>query len=50
MNSSEILSIAKIELMSMQHHIIDVLDITQPKDIEYAKQLAKVVSKLSPLI
>ena len=50
MNCSEVLGIAKNELSSMNGNIINVLDIMQPTNIEYAKQLAKVVSKLSPLI
>ena len=50
MECKEILAIAKKELEAMQGQIIDVLDVKRPTGIEYAKQLAKVVSKLSPLI
>ena len=50
MECREILAIAKHELEAMQSRIIDVLDLKRPSSIDYAKQLAKVVSKLSPLI
>ena len=50
MNCQEILSIAKHELKAMQGRIIDVLEIKHPPNVEYAKLLAKVVSKLSPLV
>lgn len=50
MNYLEILDIAKKELSSLDSHLIDVLDITKPSNLDYATQLAKVISKLSPLI
>jgi hypothetical protein len=50
MDCKGILKIAKEELTAMNGNIISVLDIMRPTNIEYAKQLAKVVSKLSPLI
>jgi len=50
MNCSDILGIAKTELVAMENSIIKVLNIMRPTSIEYAKQLTKVVSKLSPLI
>lgn len=50
MDFKEILETAKEELTSLDEHLIDVLDITRPATIEYAKQLAKVISKLSPLL
>jgi hypothetical protein len=46
----DILRIAKEELTAMSGNTISVLDIMRPTNIEYAKKLAKVVSKLSPLI
>jgi len=49
-NCSDVLRIARDELAAMNGNIISVLDIMRPTNIEYAKQLAKVVSKLSPLI
>lgn len=50
MNSKEVLSLAKEKLTSLDSNLIDVLDITRPVSVEYAKQLAKVISKLSPLL
>lgn len=49
-NFQEILSKAKEELMVLDNHLIDILDIKRPPTLEYAKQLAKVISKLSPLL
>lgn len=37
-------------LQGLKGQIIDVLDITKPPDINYAQDLAKIVSKLSPII
>lgn len=45
-----ILDTAKDELSKLGNKTIDVLDISKPVSLEYAKQLAKVISKLSPLI
>ena len=50
MDYKEILSIAKSELTSLDSNLIDVLDLTRPATLDYAKQLAKVISKLSPLL
>lgn len=50
MTHQQVLSIAKAELMSLDSHLIDVLDVKKPTSIDYAKQLAKVISKLSPLL
>lgn len=50
MNSQQILSQAKQELTALDSHLIDVVDVKRPPNIEYAKQLAKVISKLSPLL
>lgn len=50
MDCFEILSTAKQELMALDSHLIDVLDIKRPPSLAYAKNLAKVISKLSPLL
>jgi hypothetical protein len=50
MNYVEILKKASERLDDLRNRRIDVLDITKPKDIDYAKQLSKIVSKLSPLL
>lgn len=46
----EILAEAKQELTSLDSHLIDVLDIKRPPSLAYAKNLAKVISKLSPIL
>ena len=50
MNCEDILSTAKNELTALDKHLIDVLDIKRPPSLAYAKNLAKVISKLSPLL
>lgn len=50
MNNRDILDAAKKELTALDSHLIDVLDIKRPTTLAYAKQLAKVISKLSPLL
>lgn len=46
----DILRLAKNELTSLDNFLIDVIDIKRPQSIAYAKNLAKVISKLSPLL
>ena len=50
MDFSEILKEAENELTALDSHLIDVLEIKRPPTIEYAKSLAKVISKLSPIL
>lgn len=50
MNSSDILSSASDSIKDLKNQTIDVVDIKRPHSIDYAMNLAKVVSKLSPLI
>ena len=50
MNFKEILETAREELTALDKHLINVLDITRPPSLDYAKQLSKVISKLSPLL
>lgn len=50
MDYLEILAAAKAELTSLDSHLVDVLDIKRPQSLDYAKNLAKVISKLSPLL
>lgn len=50
MDYKEILSTAKRELTSLDSHLIDVLDLSKPSSLDYAKQLSKVISKLSPYL
>lgn len=50
MNSQEILQKASDYLVSLTGSEIPVLSVAKPEDIEYARHLSKVVSKLSPLV
>lgn len=50
MEIPEVLNQAKGELTSLDSRLIDILEIKRPPSLAYAKQLAKVVSKLSPLL
>lgn len=50
MNYKDVLRIARNEITGMNGTIMNVLDVTKPANIEYAKKLAKVISKLSPLL
>lgn len=50
MNYTDILAIASNEITALKGHSIPVVDIAKPTTLEYARQLAKVVSKLSPLL
>ncbi|MDP1726951.1 MAG: hypothetical protein Q8M15_09225 [Bacteroidota bacterium] len=50
MNQKEVLAKASEYLSTFKDTVIDVLEITEPPDQEYAIHLAKTVSKLSPLV
>lgn len=50
MNTQSVLSQASQALVNLKGNVVDVLTIHKPKDIDYAKHLAKVISKLSPLV
>lgn len=50
MDSKDILQLASSSLENLKDQTIDVVDIKRPHSISYAMNLAKVVSKLSPLI
>lgn len=50
MNSFEILASASSSIKRLNSSVIDVVDIKRPQSLDYAVNLAKVVSKLSPLI
>lgn len=50
MNSQEILNSASIHLESLTGHVFDLLTISKPISPDAAVNLAKVVSKLSPLL
>lgn len=46
----DILSTASKELVNLKGKTFDIIDVMCPPSIDYAVQLAKVISKLSPLI
>lgn len=50
MDYTEILAAAKSKLTALDSHLIDVIDLKRPPSLAYAKNLAKVISKLSPLL
>ena len=50
MNHIDILAIASKEILSLNGRYLPVIDITKPTTLDYARQLAKVISKLSPLL
>jgi len=49
-NHTSVLKEASVYLHTIAGQIFDVVDIKKPNSIEYAVQLTKVISKLSPLI
>lgn len=50
MNYSEILSRASDEIIALKGRHLDVVDIARASTLDYARQLSKVISKLSPLL
>jgi len=50
MPTREILNKAEKVIFGLKGRTIDVLEIIKPSDIQYARHLAKVISKLSPLV
>lgn len=50
MNAQEILTRASKTLVNLSGKVIDVVDIKRPNSLDYALNLSKVVSKLSPLL
>ncbi len=50
MTYKDILKKASEEVAKMKGHNLDVLDIKKPHNVEYARHLAKVISKISPLL
>src|SRR5437899_870269 len=50
MNTEDVIKRATIHLMNLQGHVFDVLNVGQPVSAAAAVNLAKVVSKLSPLV
>ncbi|HXR06476.1 MAG TPA: hypothetical protein VN765_04040 [Candidatus Acidoferrum sp.] len=50
MDTREVIESAARHLQSLEGHVFDVLAVTKPVSVEAAVNLAKVISKLSPLV
>ena len=50
MNTQEVISLAKDYLRGLAGHEFDVLEVAKPVSPEAAVNLAKIISKLSPLV
>src|SRR5688572_11013693 len=50
MDTLEVLAAAKVHLDTLPGHVFDVLELSRPVSPEAAVNLAKIVSKLSPLV
>ena len=50
MKARDVLKRAEKEINNLRGETLDILDVAQPTDTEYALHLAKVVSKLSPIL
>lgn len=50
MNYLDVLTQANKEIMGFKGQTLDILEIKQPRNVEYAQYLAKIISKISPLI
>lgn len=50
MDYKKVLEIASKHLSSMENKMMPVLDVAKPENLDYAQHLAKVISKLSPLV
>ena len=50
MNNQEALNIATEAVLQLKGHILDVLTVKKPQDMQSAIGLSKVVSKLSPIV
>lgn len=50
MNTQEVIRLASQYLDGLSDHIFDVLDISKPVSVDAAVNLAKIISKLSPLV
>ena len=50
MNYLDVLTRANKEIMGFKGQTLDILEIKRPRNVEYAQYLAKIISKISPLI
>lgn len=50
MTSKELLTAASAQICKLEGHHFDILTVGKPADIQYARELAKIISKVSPLV
>ena len=50
MNYRDVLTRANKEIMGFKGQTLDILEIKQPRNVEYAQYLVKIISKISPLV
>jgi len=50
MNTANFITMAANQIQTLSGHVFDLLDITKPTSIQSAVNLAKIISKLSPLL
>ena len=50
MNTQQVLTVAAEHLRQLAGHRFDVIDVAKPVSAEAAINLAKIISKLSPLV
>ncbi|MGH2413701.1 MAG: hypothetical protein ACRDEA_08425 [Microcystaceae cyanobacterium] len=50
MNTQDVIRLASQYLGSLSDHIFDLVDVSKPATLDSAVNLAKVISKLSPLL
>jgi hypothetical protein len=50
MKSHDILKIASDRILSLKGETLNLISLSKPKNLEYARQYARVVSKLSPML
>jgi hypothetical protein len=50
MDYKEVLETASNHLASMKGNIMPVLDVAKPENMDYVQHLAKIISKLSPIV
>jgi len=49
-DSRTALRTAEAEILQLKGHIVDVIDVARPRDLQGALELARIISKLSPLV
>ena len=47
---AQIINSAKTSIQKLNSQVVDIIEVQKPTSIQYALQLTKIVSKLSPLL